>query len=73
LALVGLVCVGVRLTSSDASAVTVEVAKKCAALTANVIAPPPEKPGDDVRVIDLKIFDHTGTAVGMATRRAHEE
>jgi hypothetical protein len=38
-----------------------------------VIAPPPDKPGDDVRVINLKIFDHTGTAVGMATRRAHEE
>jgi hypothetical protein len=35
-----------------------------------VVAPP----GDDVRVIDLKIFDHTGTALEMATtRRAHEE
>jgi hypothetical protein len=29
-----LVCIGVWLTSGDASAVTVEVAKKCAALTA---------------------------------------
>ena len=38
-----------------------------------VIAPPPDKPEDDVRVIDLEIFDHTGTAVEMATRRAHEE
>jgi hypothetical protein len=31
-----------------------------------VITPPPDKPGDDVRVIDLKIFYHTGTALGMA-------
>jgi hypothetical protein len=38
-----------------------------------VIAPPPDKPGDDVRVIDLKIFDHTGTALEMASRRAQEE
>ena len=37
-----------------------------------VIAPPPDKPGDDVRVINLKIFDHTGTAVEMATRPAQE-
>jgi hypothetical protein len=34
---------------------------------------PPDKPGDDVTVIDLKIFDHTGTALEMATRRAQEE
>ena len=38
-----------------------------------VIAPPPDKPGDDVTVIDLKIFDYTGTALEMATRRAQEE
>jgi hypothetical protein len=38
-----------------------------------VIAPPPDKPGDDVRVIDLKIFDHTGTAVELTSRRAQEE
>jgi hypothetical protein len=38
-----------------------------------VITPPPDKPGDDVTVIDLKIFDHTGTALGMATRSAQEE
>jgi hypothetical protein len=31
------------------------------------------QPGDDVTVIDLKIFDHTGTALEMATRRAREE
>ena len=37
------------------------------------IASPPDKSGDDVTVIDLKIFDHTGTAVEMATRRAEEE
>jgi hypothetical protein len=37
-----------------------------------VIAPPPDK-GDDVRVIDLKIFDHTGTAVELTSRRAQEE
>jgi hypothetical protein len=36
-----------------------------------VITPPPDKPDDDV-VIDLKIFDHTGTALEMATRSAQE-
>jgi hypothetical protein len=34
-----------------------------------VITPPPDKPGDDVTVIDLKIFDHTGTALEMARLR----
>jgi hypothetical protein len=35
---------------------------------------PPDKPReDDVTVINLKIFDHTGTALGMAARRAQEE
>jgi hypothetical protein len=38
-----------------------------------VVAPPPEKPGDDVRVINLKIFDHTGTALEVASRRPQEE
>jgi hypothetical protein len=40
-----------------------------------VITPPPDKPGDgdDVTVIDLKIFDHTGTALEMATRRGRGE
>jgi hypothetical protein len=37
------------------------------------MTPPPDKPGDDVTVIDLKIFDRTGTALGMATRSAQEE
>jgi hypothetical protein len=37
-----------------------------------VITPPPDE-GDDVTVIDLKIFDHTGTALEMATRRGREE
>jgi hypothetical protein len=37
-----------------------------------VIAPPPDKPGDDVRVINLKIFDHTGTAVELTSRSAQD-
>jgi hypothetical protein len=37
-----------------------------------VIAPPHDKPGDDVRVINLKIFEDTGTALGMAARSAQE-
>jgi hypothetical protein len=37
------------------------------------VAPPDKTREDDVTVIDLKIFDHTGTALGMATRSAQEE
>jgi hypothetical protein len=38
-----------------------------------VIAPPPDKTLEDDVVINLKIFDDTGTALEMATRRAQEE
>jgi hypothetical protein len=34
---------------------------------------PDEAREDDVTVINLKIFDHTGTALGMAGRPAQEE
>jgi hypothetical protein len=39
-----LLCIGVGLTTASASAVTVEVAKKCEALTAK--AYPPREPGN---------------------------
>jgi hypothetical protein len=38
-----------------------------------VIAPPPDKTLEDDVVINLKIFDDTGTALEVATRRAKEE
>ena len=37
-----------------------------------VIAPPPDKALEDDVVINLKIFDDTGTALEMAARPAHE-
>jgi hypothetical protein len=37
------------------------------------VVPPDKTREDDVTVINLKIFDHTGTAVEVATRRAQEE
>jgi hypothetical protein len=37
------------------------------------VVPPDKTREDDVTVINLKIFDHTGTALEMATRRAQEE
>jgi len=37
------------------------------------VVPPDKAREDDVTVINLKIFDHTGTAVEMASRRAPEE
>jgi hypothetical protein len=37
------------------------------------VVPPDKAPGDDVTVIDLKIFDHTGTALEMASRRSRDE
>src|SRR5262245_28224173 len=43
-ALVGLVCIAVGCMNSRASAVTVEIARKCAALTAK--ASPPKAPGN---------------------------
>jgi hypothetical protein len=58
------------------------LAVDCAALAAPfqsptfravTVVPPDKGPEDDVTVINLKIFDHTGTALEMATRRAQEE
>jgi hypothetical protein len=37
------------------------------------VVPPDKTREDDVTVINLKIFDHTGTAVEVASRRAQEE
>src|SRR5258708_6920948 len=56
------------------------LAVDCAARTAPFQSPtfravtvaPAEAPGDDVRVINLKIFDHTGTAVELTSRSAQD-
>lgn len=45
-ALVGLVCIAVGCMKGGASAVTAEVAKKCAALTVTAKAYPPRVPGN---------------------------
>jgi hypothetical protein len=37
------------------------------------VVPPDKAREDDVTVINLRIFDHTGSALEMATRRAQEE
>jgi hypothetical protein len=37
------------------------------------VVPPDKAREDDVTVINLKIFDHTGTALGVAGRPAQEE
>jgi hypothetical protein len=37
------------------------------------VVPPDKTREDDVTVIDLKIFDHTGTALEMASRRSRDE
>jgi hypothetical protein len=42
--LIGLVCMGVALMTDNASAISVEVAKKCSALTAQAF--PPRVPGN---------------------------
>jgi hypothetical protein len=56
----------------------IEIAAKLApfqspTFRAVTVVPPDKTREDDVTVIDLKIFDHTGTALEMATRRAQEE
>jgi hypothetical protein len=42
-------------------------------IRAVTVVPPDKAREDDVTVINLKIFDHTGTAVEMATRRSRDE
>jgi len=56
----------------------IEIAAKLApfqspTFRAVMVAPPDKGPEDDVQVINLRIFDHTGTAVDMVTRSAQED